>query len=59
MHFWVPCLSTNMFKSKETYIFLTCFECLDEPVLLFREWDGLNVLAGDLSKLMTDWELLT
>lgn len=42
------------------FFFFTCFKCLDDPVLLLREWPGLNVLAGDLSrKLMTDWLLLT
>lgn len=38
----------------------TCLVCLAEPVLLLREWPGLNVLAGDLSKpLITDWLLLS
>ena len=38
---------------------VTCFECLEEPVLLFREWLGMNALAGDLSRpLITDWLLL-
>lgn len=38
----------------------TCLVCLDEPVLLLREWLGLNVLAGDLSMLLiTDWLLLS
>lgn len=38
----------------------TCLVCLAEPVLLLREWVGLNVLAGDLSKpLITDWLLLS
>lgn len=38
----------------------TCLVCLAEPVLLLREWLGLNVLAGDLSKpLIIDWLLLS
>lgn len=37
----------------------TCFEFLIEPVLLLREWPGLNVLPGDFSMLLTtDWLLL-
>lgn len=38
----------------------TCLVCLAEPVLLLREWLGLNVLAGDLSaQLITDWLLFS
>lgn len=41
------------------FFLFTCFECLPEPVLLLREWPGLKVLAGDLSRpLITDWLLL-
>lgn len=38
---------------------ITCFKFLIEPVLLLREWPGLNVLPGDFSMLLTtDWLLL-
>lgn len=50
----------NTMHYRGYHFVITCFEFLIEPVLLLREWPGLNVLPGDFSRLpTTDWLLLS